>query len=241
MEDNEKILLSPDALIAMVVTELEAREMAELSALEQEGKNYNPSDKFLRRMDRLRKEVAKKKQKAKLIAIAKRTLITFSILISVFTLSMLPVQAVRQTVISTLISWHDHFISIIFSTDEKIPSNSKLSTQTIKLAYIPSGFELVSLKVEDESYFAYYQNQNMEKQWFTFSVLPINATQEFALDNENAEYYSLEINEQSVLWAAFDDGSNSLLWENNGWGLQLVSNMDLSLLINIFTGISFNK
>ena len=51
---------------------------------------------------------------------------------------MLPVKAVREAVITTLIEWHDKFVSVLYVNDE-----SSVTTFHITPLYIPNGFSPV--------------------------------------------------------------------------------------------------
>lgn len=53
---DDKIRISPDALIAMVVTEAQDRELAKMPSIEEMNESFQPSEKFLQKMERLVRE-----------------------------------------------------------------------------------------------------------------------------------------------------------------------------------------
>ena len=49
--NDDKIRISPDALIAMIVTEAQDRELAQMPSLEEMNEDFQPSEKFQRKME----------------------------------------------------------------------------------------------------------------------------------------------------------------------------------------------
>jgi len=113
--NDDKIRISPDALIAMIVTEAQDRELARMPSLEEMNEDFQPSEKFQRKMEALVRDTKRKAERKKRLLNVKRFFITLTAAISIFSCTMLPVKAVREAVITTLIEWHDKFVSIIYS------------------------------------------------------------------------------------------------------------------------------
>ena len=113
--NDDKIRISPDALIAMIVTEAQDRELARMPSLEEMNEDFQPSEKFQRKMEALVRDTKRKAERKKRLLDIKRFFITLTAAISIFSCTMLPVKAVREAVITTLIEWHDKFVSIIYS------------------------------------------------------------------------------------------------------------------------------
>ena len=112
--NDDKICISPDALIAMIVTEAQDRELAQMPSLEEMNEDFQPSEKFQRKMEALVHDTKRKAERKKRLLGIKRFFITLTAAISIFSCTMLPVKAVREAVITTLIEWHDKFVSVIF-------------------------------------------------------------------------------------------------------------------------------
>lgn len=186
--NDDKIRISPDALIAMIVTEAQDRELAQMPSLEEMNEDFQPSEKFQRKMEALVHDTKRKAERKKRLLDIKRFFITLTAAISIFSCTMLPVKAVREAVITTLIEWHDKFVSVIYVNDE-----SSVTTFHIIPSYIPKGFSQV--EVPDESSGFYYgQFSDSHNNWFDILVLPIENTQETFLDNEFSTYYSINFN-----------------------------------------------
>lgn len=225
--NDDKIRISPDALIAMIVTEALDRELEQMPSLEEMNEDFHPSERFQRKIEALVHDTKRKAERKKRLLDIKRFFITLTAAISIFSCTMLPVKAVREAVITTLIEWHDKFVSVIYVNDE-----SSVTTFHIIPSYIPKGFSQV--EVPDESSGFYYgQFSDSHNNWFDILVLPIENTQETFLDNEFSTYYSINFNGIQAIWGIMNDGSNTLLWERGTLSFQVCGNLDLTELIKI--------
>lgn len=207
--NDDKIRISPDALIAMIVTEAQDRELARMPSLEEMNEDFQPSEKFQRKMEALVRDTKRKAEREKRLLNVKRFFITLTAAISIFSCTMLPVKAVREAVITTLIEWHDKFVSIIYVNEE-----SPVSTFHITPSYIPSGFSQIESSGESTGHY-YGQFQNSAGDWFSLRVFPVENTQTISWDNEFSSYYSISFDSNQAIWGIMDDGSNTLLWESN--------------------------
>lgn len=229
--NDDKIRISPDALIAMIVTEAQDRELARMPSLEEMNEDFQPSEKFQRKMEALVRDTKRKAERKKRLLNVKRFFITLTAAISIFSCTMLPVKAVREAVITTLIEWHDKFVSIIYVNEE-----SPVTTFHITPSYIPEGFSQV--EVPDEGSDLYYgQFSDSSNSWFDIIVLPIENKQETFLDNEFSTYYSISFNGIQAIWGIMNDKSNTLLWESRALSFQVRGNLDLTEIIKISEGI----
>lgn len=229
--NDDKIRISPDALIAMIVTEAQDRELARMPSLEEMNEDFQPSEKFQRKMEALVRDTKRKAERKKRLLNVKRFFITLTAAISIFSCTMLPVKAVREAVITTLIEWHDKLVSIIYVNEE-----SPVSTFHITLSYIPEGFSQVESSDEFNSLY-YSQFKNPSNDWFHILALPIESTQKTSLDSEFSTYYSVNFNGIQAIWGIMDDKSNTLLWKSGTLSFQVRGNLDLTELIKISEGI----
>ena len=234
LEENgneDKIRISPDALIAMIVTEAQDRELARMPSLEEMNEDFQPSEKFQRKMEALVRDTKRKAEREKRLLNVKRFFITLTAAISIFSCTMLPVKAVREAVITTLIEWHDKFVSIIYVNEE-----SPVSTFHITPSYIPSGFSQIESSGESTGHY-YGQFQNSAGDWFSLRVFPVENTQTISWDNEFFSYYYISFDSNQAIWGIMDDGSNTLLWESNFLAFQVRGNLNITELIKISEGI----
>ena len=229
--NDDKIRISPDALIAMIVTEAQDRELARMPSLEEMNEDFQPSEKFQRKMEALVRDTKRKAERKKRLLDIKRFFITLTAAISIFSCTMLPVKAVREAVITTLIEWHDKFVSIIYVNEE-----SPVTTFHITPSYIPAGFSQVEVPYEVSDLY-YGQFSDSSNSWFDIIVLPIENKQETFLDNEFSTYYSISFNGIQAIWGIMNDKSNTLLWESRALSFQVRGNLDLTEIIKISEGI----
>lgn len=106
--NDDKLCIFPDALIAMIVTEAQDRALAQMSGPEAAG-DVQPSDAFLRKMDALVRNTRRKADRKRHLRAAKRLLIALAVAMAIFSCTMLPVKAVRDAVVQTLMTWHEQF------------------------------------------------------------------------------------------------------------------------------------
>lgn len=229
--NDDKIRISPDALIAMIVTEAQDRELAQMPSLEEMNEDFQPSEKFQQKMEALVRDTKRKANRKQRLLDIKHLFITLTAAISIFSCTMLPVKAVREAVITTLIEWHDKFVSIIYVNEE-----SSVSTFHITPSYIPEEFSEIESSDEFNSLY-YSQFKNPSNDWFHILVLPIESTQKMSLDSEFSTYYSVNFNGIQAIWGIMDDKSNTLLWESGTLSFQVRGNLDLTEIIKISEGI----
>ena len=234
MEKNEEIRISPDALIAMVVAEAEARELASMPNIDELEREFKPSENFQRKMKKLLQVVRRKNAKKEILEHCKRGFVVIVSLISMLSCMLLPVKAVQKAVVETLIDWQEKFMAIIFSIDE---DESTIRTPLyISSTYIPDGFSLIEpVDITGDRYYAQYADENGD--WYTIRVIMIDNQQATALDNEFTAYYNIDFNSNRAIWGMMEDGSNVLLWEHGRKSFQVIGNLDLAELIQISENI----
>ena len=86
--NDDKIRISPDALIAMIVTEAQDRELARMPSLEEMNEDFQPSEKFQRKMEALVRDTKRKAERKKRLLNVKRFFITLTAAISIFSCSI---------------------------------------------------------------------------------------------------------------------------------------------------------
>lgn len=231
--NDDKIRISPDALIAMIVTEAQDRELAQMPSLEEMNEDFQPSEKFQQKMEALVRDTKRKAERKKQLLNVKRCFITLTAAISIFSCTMLPVKAVREAVITTLIEWHDKFISVVFSNESSAYVAGEFH---VALSYIPSGFSPTELGGESSTHY-YGQFHDSTGSWFSIRVLPIENAQQTSLDSEFTTYYSINFDGNHALWGIMGDASNTILWENGSYSFQVSGNLDLAELVKISAGI----
>lgn len=232
---KDEIRISTDAMIALVVAEVEAREMAALPSLQEMNEAFQPSERFQKKMDKLFHSIKSKERMRRWRKAAKRTALCAAVLLSVFSCMMLPVNAVREAVVTTLLDWHEKFVSVVFDAQG---SNAQALPDTIEIAYVPDGFSLQEPIWKDANFYdATYENGNS---YFSVQVIAVEDRQIIDVDNEQITFYQIRFGSQDALWGGSDNGYNILLWSRNGFSYVISGTIDLREMIQVSEGIKFS-
>lgn len=230
---DDKLCISPDALIAMIVTEAQDRALAQMPGPEAPLGEVQASAAFLHRMDALVRTANRGANRQHLRLAFKRFLVALATALSLFSCTMLPVKAVREAVVETLLEWHDQFVTVSFSDGDASP----VPDFKASLSYIPQGFTLVEASAPALTQHYYAQYADASGRWFAVRIAPINDTQA-AINNENAAYYSLQFDGHDAIWCVMNaDNSNVLVWESDRLAYSMTGDLDITELIKIADGI----
>ena len=112
---DDKLCISPDALIVMIVTEAQDRALAQMPGPEAPLGEVQASDACLHRMDALIHTANRRANRQYGRLAIKRFLVALATVLSLFSCTLLPVKAVREAVVETLLEWHDQFVTVSFS------------------------------------------------------------------------------------------------------------------------------
>lgn len=233
-KENEEIRVTPDALIALVVMEAEKREMAAMPSLEEMNAEFHPSERFQKKMNRLLKKAHRREEWGHIWQPTKKVLVALTTVVTVLACSFMPVKAVQDAVVDTVIQWRDGFMAIVFSKEDgEVYYN--LPNQ-VSLDYIPDGYEMVS---EENSQHDHYMAEfvSAEGNWYTVRVVEIGSSQVIGTDNEFTKYYAIEFDGHDAIWGIRENGSNTLVWEDNGLAFEIYGNSDISEFLKIAEGI----
>ena len=230
---DDTLCISPDALIAMIVTEAQDRALAQMPGPEAPLGEVQASDAFFRRMDALVHTANRRANRQYGRLAIKRFLVALATVLSLFSCTLLPVKAVREAVVETLLEWHDQFVTVSFSDGDASP----VPAFRASLSYIPQGFTLVEASDPAATQFYYAQYADDSGGSFDVIIAPINDTQA-QINNEDAAYYSLQFDGHDAIWCVMNvDNSNVLVWESDRLAYSMTGNLDITELIKIAEGI----
>lgn len=237
-QENSEIRISPDALIALVVAEAEDRELSAMPSLEEMNAAFHPSEGFQKKMDKLLKRVKHKQERKGAWRTAKRLFVVATTVVTVFACVLMPVQAVREAVVSTVLNWRDQFVEILYSREDD--ANAVNLLQNVELTYLPEGLtETSSARTTNTSFWNEYQSEDGE--WLTVRIVPIQDKQSTFVDDEYTHYYQISFDGTDAVWGTAIDGSNVLVWQNDGLSYQVSSSYDLSEMIRVAEGIKLDR
>ena len=234
MENGQSAMrISADAMVALVVAEAEARELAGMPPLRELNAAFEPSSSFLRRMRKLLRRARNARRGKKLRKAAKRTLLCGAAMLVLLCGGMMQVEAVREAVISTLIEWNERFARIRYPGST---STGAILPERIELGYIPEGFVVQQILPSDGfSFIVSYGNGTDD---FTLQLSVVDGQNETAVDNEHTAYYTVQFDGHDALWCASDKGYDLLLWKQNGIAWHISGTLGLAELIRIAEGIT---
>lgn len=185
---------------------IEAERLANSKIPKEDEIEWEFSDKFLRKMDKL----IKKNNRIKLST--RRTvtkgLLAAIIAITVLVTSLMSVSATRKPIIEFVKKVFSQFNEITLSEDSP-PTVDKIETE-YTLTYLPEGFKLNTYQKDDYSVFAVWKNDLGEEIAFFQNAIDSN----FAIDNEHT-YRELEINGLKAY--LMEDEYGSLLRWSDGY------------------------
>lgn len=233
-QKKSEIRISTDAFIALVVAEATNREISAMPSLEEMNDTFHPSEVFQKKIAKLLKQTKRKQLRKSCWHTAKRMLVTATTVVTIFSCVLMPVQAVQEAVISTVLNWRDQFVEVIYSQEDN--SGKVPLLQNVQLTYLPDGFtELEEICLTNSRYRAKYQSEQGD--WFVVRILPIQDRQAAFIDDEYTNYYQISFDKIDAVWSSTVDGHNILSWQHDGLSYQLSSSCDLSEIIKIAEGI----
>lgn len=157
-QENREIRISPDALIALVVAEAEDRELSAMPSLEEMNAAFHPSEEFQKKMDRLLQAGKRKQERKGAWRATKRLFVVATTVVTAFACILMPVQAVQEAVVSTVLNWRDQFVEILYSKEDD--PNAVILLQNVELTYLPEGFtETPSNRTSNTSFWNEYQQK----------------------------------------------------------------------------------
>lgn len=229
---KDEIRISADAMIALVVAEAEAREMAAMPSLQQMNEAFQPSGQFRQRMDRLLRRVRGKRRLRRWARAARRIALCAAVLLSVLSCMLLPVKAVREAVVTTVLDWQDQFVNVTFNAQGVDSPNLP---DTVGLGYILEGFSLQEpVQLSKNWYEAIYESRDA---FFHVLIMRIEGRPQIAIDNERTDFYQIQFDSHDAIWATSDKKSNTLVWDEGGFVYEIGGTIDLREMIQIAENI----
>lgn len=237
MRNEKQMRISPDALIALVAVEAEAREQKRISRLEAEESETERSLRFTQRMSRLLKKFHSKQRAAKIRKGVKSALIAATASVSLFSLALFPFESVRGAVRDTVIVWRDRCASFILQ-DERLSIQMPVD---VEVTYTPDEYTLQSQRTFEEN--GYFQGEYIgpDECWYIINVDYLQNANEVVFDNEHTRFYSLEFAGRSAVLAVGRDVMNAMLWQYDGLSFFVSGTVELSEMLKIAEGIEITR
>lgn len=233
---EQGIRISADTMIALVVAEAEAREEASLPSLREMNEAFRPSASFGQRMDKLFRSLKRRERLRRWGRRARRVALCLAVLIAVFSCAMLPVEAVREAVVDTLIEWHEESLDLVYTSDD--PGSRELP-ETFELGYLPEGFVPSEFSVNIPGRIIRYYEKG-EEEYVDVEVQVLDGKAQIVMDNEYTTYYSIQFDSHDALWGSREGGTNLLSWSDDGLVYLISGSLPLNEMIRIAENITLS-
>lgn len=213
--------VSFDSLLRMAVRETYMDQVNAIPPEDELEKILHTDDNF---KNKIKAIVHRENRNEKLIHFSRaaaKVAVVVLVCISLTFASLMTAEAVRESVATTILEWHDKFTRIFIETDtvpEKLPE--------IRFNYIPEGFELV----EEESVFkpTLINNvyKNMDNCYINININAEDVNTNRNIDNEHTEFYIISI------------GNNRGCWiQSTNETMLVISNKNIHFIISGITSI----
>lgn len=208
--------VSFDSLLRMAVRETYMDQVNAIPPEDELEKILHPDDNF---KNKIRAIVHRENRNEKLIHFSRaaaKVAVVVMVCISLTFASLMTAEAVRESVATTILEWHDKFTRIFIETDaapEKLPE--------IRFNYIPEGFELVEEESVVSDSFLNYKFLNGNSSYFHVNINTNKKHTKINVDNEHSYFYQIRINDANGIWI-------SGIYENR----LIISDKMLSFTIN---------
>lgn len=228
---ESKIKISSDAFLYMLVEEMKSRQLSELPTLAEMNAAFVPSAEFQQKISREEKIFNNRQRKTTMRRSIRRTISVAVITIAIFSCLLLPVAAVRQAVVQTLLEWKEGFTNIVFTTEEV-----QTTPLNVSVNYLPEGY------IPDDPFAPgdYYRLIAHTEEGATLSIeiAKIDDGNIFLVDNEYTVYYTVTFDDIEALWMPHEQGFSTLLWTDDGYYIAVFSELDLTEVLQIAQSIS---
>ena len=219
--------VSFDSLLRMAVRETYMEQANSIPADEELDEIIRPSAEYEKKM---RTMVRRANRNEKLIYFRKITAkvaVVAMLCISLTFGSLMTAQAVRESVATTILEWHDKFTRIFIKTD-----TASTQLPEIRFNYIPEGFELVEEESISTNLFKTISYYNKDMQ---FLIINMNFVVD-KIDNEHSSYYSVLIGKSNAIWIN-SELDNTLIINNKNITYNIKSSLSLDELVKIYENI----
>lgn len=222
--------VSFDSLLRMAVRETYMEQANSIPADEELDEIIHPSAEYEKKM---RTMVRRENRNEKLIYFRKITAkvaVVAMLCISLTFGSLMTAQAVRESVATTILEWHDKFTRIFIKTD-----TAPTQLPEIKFNYIPEGFELVeeeSFELPNTTIITYRNEQNKILQTIISSVEDASIDKS---DNENSSYYQIKINDTFGTWVCKREENQLVIF--NKYIFNIKGNISIEEIVRVYKNI----
>ena len=222
--------VSFDSLLRMAVRETYLQQTNSIPADDKLDEIIHPSDKFEKKMQSMVRRESRNEKLIYFRKITAKVAVVVLLCISLTFGSLLTAKAVRESVATTILEWHDKFTRIFIETDtqpDKLPE--------IRFNYIPEGFELVEEECFRGSNYMFRTYRDSNKNILRLIIGLSNNTNIDRLDNEHSSFYHIKIDNIYGTWISKDKENQLII--HNKFCFNIKGFFNIEEIINIYKNI----
>lgn len=224
--------VSFDSLLRMAVRETYLQQTNSIPADDKLDEIIHPSDKFEKKMQAMVRRESRNEKLIYFRNITAKVAVVVLLCISLTFGSLLTAKAVRESVATTILEWHDKFTRIFIETDsqpDKLPE--------IRFNYIPEGFELVEEESFRGSNYLFFTYKNKNKDMINIIISLSSNINIDRLDNEHSIFYSIKIDDVNGTWVSKGKENQLLIYDD--YCFNISGFMNIEKIIEIYKNIEF--
>ena len=219
--------VSFDSLLRMAVRETYMDQVNAIPPENELEKILHPDDNFKNKIKAIVRRENRNEKLVHFSRAASKVAVVILVCISLTFASLMTADAVRESVATTILEWHDKFTRIFIETDAQPERLSE-----IKFNYIPEGFELVEEEsIKDESFMIYTFSDNKKD----FLRIHINFRSS-KIDNEYSSYYIISIGNKKGIWIN-NEYTNQLIISSGNYCYNITSSLPIENVIDVYKNI----
>lgn len=220
-----------ESLLLMAVNEISMELIDSIPPKDEIEKIYTASKSFLKNKEA---QIRKEERKDKYIKFKNITSRVAVIILMTFSLSfstLLTAEAVRESVVTTVLEWRDKFTRIFVESEVQTDVLPE-----IKFNYIPEGFILIEEKTIIGSSIINYLYQNKNDDYLRIIVNSKSYNTDDYIDNEHSSYYSLKIDNNNVIWLN-SKTENKIIFSYHNINFNISGKIPLEEIVQIYKNI----
>ena len=224
---NNKV--SFDAMLHMAARESVYRQLNAIPPKKELEKLYTVSDAHQKKINRIIKNENIADKLIKFNRQFSKVAVILLVAVTVTFTPLISAQAVRESIVQTIIEWKEEFASIFFKSE-----NTPAVINDVKIGYMVEGFE-----EQDEAIKSDYEYRNhfvLEDMYINVNIFMEDKNFATHTDNEYSNYYIISIEGNDGIWVC-REGFSALVIYDNGLIYSIDGNIDIGELINIYKNI----
>jgi len=222
-----------NALLVLATEEALSQEFNDIPSLEELAEIYKPTPDMDKRIKRIIANRLRQKKAKAFLNVTGKTAAGFTIFFIISVAALLSVQASRNYLFNTFLSWHGNHATLEFQNSESVNEFDRYVFN-----YIPAGFKIKNSYFNDLKKTYVYTSDDGDSIILTQSIT--SAASDLQIDNEKNDFTLMKIHDQEAYFfeskAAGD--MSTLIWEEGNITFEISSDLSGAQIILIAQNIT---